>query len=338
MATAQSPTAVGTTSNYDSHSSVQMTTNQRHISLISEALSHLDVPGDLITIADFGSATGLNSMKTFTAAFHSFRETSQSPILVYHIDLPNNPWSVLYNHALSSPHSYLSLPDTYVAGVGRSYYDRLFPANSISLMHAANTLHWLSTRSIVRGQLQRYIDGDSAIHAGLRGIAEADLSHFLAHRAEELKPGGRLILNMLTGLHKFEPWYHSFQRMQDEGLISPEPLQRMSIFVYPITVGYFRSVVGKYPSLRLVSLQELQSIDEHYRQFTLDGDREKFAIKRTQMYRVVTENLIRDLLREEQTQGTDLVKVYFTYMQDYLSSQPFPYEISEFDAVIEKLS
>ena len=338
MATVESTTSLGMSANYDSHSSLQMKANERHVALLVEALRQVDRPGEVLTVADFGSATGLNSMKAFTAAFRIFRETSESELFVYHTDLPNNPWSVLFNNALSSPHSYLSLPSTYIAGVGRSYYERLFPKKSISLMHAANTLHWISTKSTVRGQLQKYVEGDTDLHNELRTIAETDLSRFLSHRAEELKPGGRIVLSMYTGLFKQDYRYHALLRMQNEGLISPEPLQRVTIFVYPITASYLTSTISQFPALRLVSLQERHSVDDYYQQYQLDGDRDKFAACRTEMGRVVSEGIMRDLFREEEHRGRDLLQVYFDYVKEYLREQPYPFELDELDVVVEKTS
>ena len=70
------------TQTYDSSSAWQMQVNQRHGSLLIEALRYVDRPGEVLSLADYGSATGLNSMKAFTAAFQTFRETSDTPILV----------------------------------------------------------------------------------------------------------------------------------------------------------------------------------------------------------------------------------------------------------------
>ena len=325
-------------SNYDSHSSIQMKANERHIAELVEALRQMDRPGEVLTVADFGSATGLNSMKAFTAAFRIFRENSESELLMYHTDLPNNHWSVLFNNALSSPHSYLSLPKTYVAGIGRTYYERLFPEKSISLMHAANTLHWLSTQSTMQRQLQKYVEGDTDLHNELRAIAETDFSRFLSHRFEELKPRGRLVLSMHTSLFKRECRYQSLLRMQTEGLISPKPLQSGSIFVYPVTAAYVTSTISQYPSLRLISLEEHSFLDDYYQQYLLDGDREKFAAHRTDMSRAVNESIIKDLLREEENGGRDLLQVYYEYLRDYLREHPFPLELSELDVVVEKTS
>ena len=82
MAVVQSAATVGVSSNYDSISIMQMAANLRHISHLTEALRQVDSPGTTLTVADFGSATGLNSMKAFSAAFQTFRDQSESSLRV----------------------------------------------------------------------------------------------------------------------------------------------------------------------------------------------------------------------------------------------------------------
>ena len=327
--------AVGMAPNYDRNCSFQMTAKKRHVGLLADALKHAERPGKVLTVADYGSATGLNSMMACTPAFQTFRSTSSTPIQVFHTDLPDNPWSVLFNNALSSPHSYLSLPDIYVAGVGRSFYEQVFPASSICVMHAANTLHWLSTHSSVACQLQKYVEGSPEIHMELRGLAERDFHSFLAHRSQELKPGGRLILQMFTTIFKQDYKYHALHQMQSEGLISPKPLERVKVMGYPISVDSFDSIMSHFPALKVIWLQKYHGLDDFYSEYLLDGDREKYAARRSEMNRAVNEGVMRQLFREERT-DKDLVNVYFDYIRRYFHANPYAFAQDEFDAVLEK--
>ena len=324
------------TSDYDSKSTFQMTANQRHISLISEALTYVHRPGEVLTVADYGSATGLNSMMALTPAFQTFRSTSSTPILVYHTDLPDNHWSVLFNNALSSPLSYLSLPDIYVAGVGRSYYEQVFPANSIWLMHAANTLHWLSTHPKGQGQLQKSAEDDPELLAELRALSEADINRFISLRKEELKVGGRLILHAFTSFFPTHYRLHVLQRMQQEGLISSEPLQSSTIYFFPTSVAGVTEAVAKHPSLRLSSIQEYEYENPFYAAYAADGDTDKYVTGMIGLLRSTQEGLVRDVLKEEAS-DQDLVEVFFKYTAELVSEHIVPVTIKEVDAVIDKL-
>ena len=241
--------------NYDFNSFIQMSAGQRHVSHLIEALRVVDRPGNLLTVADFGSATGLNSMKTFSAAMKTFRETSNSPLQVYHCDRPGNHWSVLFNNALTSSHSYLSIPNTFVAGVGRSFYERLFPANSVSVAYTNYSLHWLSAHSKAENQFEKYAKNDPDFHAELRAQSNKDLDTFLTHRAAELLPGGRLVLHMLSGELSHRAKYAALKEMEHEGLISHKPLRRLAVHVYPTTADEVAKAIARQSASRLISPQ-----------------------------------------------------------------------------------
>lgn len=325
----------GMSASYDGHSAVQMTANQRHISLVLEALRQVDRPDQVLTVADFGSATGLNSMKTFSSAFQAFRLTSQTPILVYHCDLPTNPWSVLFSNALSSPHSYLSLPNVYTAGVGRSFYCRLFPANSLSLGYTTFSLHWLSTHSQAQDQLEKFVQNDSQFHAELRAQSNQDLDAFLTHRAAELKPGGRLILHMITDVIAHKPRYDTLLEMESEGLISHEPLRRFPVHAYHSTPELLSQAVARQPHLQLLSIQPIHLYDPLYQQFLVDGDAAEFGKQVAKHSQAVSENIFLDLFKEE-TRPKDLVDILFQKTEKWYASHPEPLLTQEVDAVIAR--
>lgn len=338
MAAVQASSSVAMCDTYDSHSFVQMASNERHISLLIQALSAVNSPENTIVILDCGSATGLNSMKTFSAAIQAFRETSQTPIMVYHCDLPSNPWSVLFTNAISSPHSYLSLPNTYVAGIGRNYHSRVLPANSLSIAFSLHSLHWLSVRSSIRGQLQRYVQNDPLIHAELRALSDSDLDNFLSFRSEELKIGGRLVFQMNGSIINEEPRYSALLKMQEEGLITAEPIERYSIFVYPATPESIRTTVSRHSSLKLLSLNVLDVNDAVFRQYESDRDTRVYAVQYTRTMRAATEAMVTDLLSKEQGNVENLVNVFFDYMQNWVQARPIPILTREMDVVIEKVA
>ena len=283
---------------YDSNSYVQERSGSRHQSLLASALTKADALGSPITVMDCGSATGLNSMKSFSLAFRNFREKSQTPLLVYHCDLPDNPWCVLFSNALSSPHSYLSVPDTFVAGIGCSYHNQLLPSNSVSLCYSACSLHWISRQAQGQGWLQRYEEQDPALHAELRAISDSDIDLFLRHRCEELKVGGELIMHAISQPMNL-PRSRILKRMQTEGLCGPSVLQNFPIFIYPVTPDSLRSVLTRHPSLRLVSLREVDTGDCDYRQFQQDGNREVFAQLNARTLRATIYAIMKNLFQAE---------------------------------------
>jgi hypothetical protein len=197
-------------------------------------------------------------------------------------------------------------------------------------------LHWLSSWSKVRGQLQKYIENDVSLLAELQAIAESDFTTFLTHRNEELKPGGRMILQALTWHLKQKARYYTLLRMQQEGLISSEPLQNATINMCSLSKEFITSAISKYPSLHLLDLQEYEYIDEFSVQYEADGDRAGVARRRTAMIRTINESLVKDLLKEEHSGEVDLVEVYFAYMEEYYRENPVPVQMKEVDVIVEK--
>ena len=328
--------AVGMTADYDSHSDFQLEGNRRHAAVFLEALKHVDRTGEVLTVADYGTATGLNSMKLFTPAFRAFRETSGTPIMVYHTDLPGNHWPVLYNNVLTSPHSYLSLPDIYMAAIGRSFYERLFPANSISLMHTANSIHWFSEWSSTDYQLKKFLENDLKFHAELRSLSDADLNRFMSARCEELKTGGRLIFNAYSGPMIHDYRYHVLQRMQEEGLTSSRPLQQASMFYYHTPPASLAAAVALHPALSLIHINEYEVSHSGYRYYETEGDAGKYAKSLTGMIRAFLGDLMKQLFIQEKS-DVDLNEVFFNYVEDYFRADPKPFTLKMMDAVIDKV-
>lgn len=338
MATVQSLSSVTMTDTYDAHSSMQLVSGQRHIPAIVEALGKADSLGHQpITILDCGSATGLNSMKTFLEAIRGFRERSGTAVQVVHCDLPGNHWPVLFTNSLTSPHSYLSLPNTFTSGIGRSYHSRVFPSNSLSLVYSSHSLHWLSVRSQVRGQLQKYVEEDPELHRELRALSDADLDDFLRNRKEELKVGGRIIFQINGSAMPDMARFQALTRMQNEGLISAEPLQRFSVFAYPATPDSIRSVLARHPTLSLVSLLETNTSDSGFAHFLHSSNLDAYSDNYIRVMRSVTEPMMLDLMQEEKN-PQHLVEVLFTYMLEIVKTRPVPFYFKELDVVIEKVA
>ncbi|KAK6127664.1 hypothetical protein DH2020_038580 [Rehmannia glutinosa] len=105
-----------------------------------------------------------------------------------------------------------SLPpnrEYYASGVPGSFYTRLFPRASIHIVHSSYSLQWLSQVPIEitdpnspawnKGRIHYVGAGEEVINAYLRQHAD-DFSKFLDARAQEIVPGGLLLLILPLGL------------------------------------------------------------------------------------------------------------------------------------------
>lgn len=163
------------------------------------AAQRADLPphGVTVVIADYGSSEGKNSLSPMRNVIQALRArvTPEVAISVTHTDLPANDFRGLFSLLDSSCESYLrEQQNIFCTATGRSFYEKLFPANSVTLGWCSFAAHWLSRVpvSIPGHIITSKAGGEAAVE--LKRQAATDWSTFLAHRTNELRPGGRLVV------------------------------------------------------------------------------------------------------------------------------------------------
>nr|GMD74458.1 salicylate carboxymethyltransferase-like [Ipomoea batatas] len=165
-----------------------------------------------ISIADLGCSSGPN---TFLVVFDIIRAVeklrkmtgSPSPEYVVHFsDLPSNDFNSIFRSLPRCVEDFKKemgdgFGHCFFAGVGGSFYGRLFPSKTLHFVHSSNSLHWLS--QIPKGLEEN--KGNICISASSPPNVikayyeqfESDFSIFLKSRSEELVMGGRMVLYFL---------------------------------------------------------------------------------------------------------------------------------------------
>jgi SAM-dependent methyltransferase len=216
--------------------------------LLSSAAAEVPLPpaGTPTVVADLGSSQGRNSLAPMRIAIDGLRarRPANHPIAFVHIDQPANDFTSLFELLDDSPDSYLDVRDVHAYAAGRSFYERVFPDDSITLAWSSFALHWLSTAPVeLRDQLWA-ADAPRDLRACYADQARTDWEHFLDHRARELAPGGRLVVLAPSSPNRQTPWapaepvdfaLRALQELVDDGVISSDELAAM---VFPI---YFRT-------------------------------------------------------------------------------------------------
>ncbi|GER25235.1 S-adenosyl-L-methionine-dependentmethyltransferases superfamily protein [Striga asiatica] len=142
-----------------------------------------------IAIADLGCSVGPNTLITVHNIVEAIKlKHPQKEFQVYFSDQVDNDFNTLFS----------SLPpdrDYHAVGVPGSFYQRLFPRSSLQIVHCSTALHWLSRSPSVenRGRIGYSRAGQAVVDAYARQHAQ-DVSKFLEARAEEVVPGGLLML------------------------------------------------------------------------------------------------------------------------------------------------
>ena len=188
-----------------------------------------------VGVADLGCSSGPNALALVSAAVDSLRhhhrrrrlgcQSSSSPepnrrrraeISVYLSDLPDNDFNLVFKAVPAFLEKHMGAsggddddgdgdgPLVLVLGAPGSFYGRLFAAQSLHLVCSSFSVHWLSKVPqeladgvlVNKGNTWAGRTSTPAVAAAYARQFEHDLSLFLSSRAEEIVPGGWLVLSV----------------------------------------------------------------------------------------------------------------------------------------------
>ncbi|XP_059434191.1 S-adenosyl-L-methionine:benzoic acid/salicylic acid carboxyl methyltransferase 2-like [Corylus avellana] len=225
-----------------------------------------------LAMADLGCSSGPNTLvlvsQLMEVVHNLWRKLGhdQSPeYQVFLSDLPGNDFNTIF---MSVP-SFLKKMSLqlgpasgpcFLSGVPGSFYGRLFPANSLHLVHSSYSLHWLSQvpeglGSNNKGNIYMASTSPPGVLCAYYEQFQRDFSIFLKCRAEELVGGGRMVLTIL-GRRSEDPsskeccyiWEllaTALNDMVSEGLIDEEKLDSFNIPKYTPSPSEVESEVVK---------------------------------------------------------------------------------------------
>ncbi len=188
---------------YDEHSEYQQRTAQTAAALIEESVRAVPAlaAGATFVIVDYGSSTGKNAIASVRAAVAAVRDRERDrPVAAVHNDLPTNDWNELFANLAARPDSYLELGGRPVLPLASaiSFYEPAVPAGAAHLGVSFSAAHWLCTQPGVDVRDAFYFcEASGEARAALSAQADADWTTFLAARAADLAPGGRLLVQMV---------------------------------------------------------------------------------------------------------------------------------------------
>nr|GMD85495.1 salicylate carboxymethyltransferase-like [Ipomoea batatas] len=165
-----------------------------------------------ISIADLGCSSGPNTflavsdlVKAVDTARKKLRQNSPE-FHIYLNDLPSNDFNTIFQSLQKHQEEIKrELGDgsgpCFFNGVPGSFYERLFPTDSLHFVHSSYSLHWLSQvpKGIEENKGNIYMSASSppsVIKAYYKQF-ESDFSTFLKCRSEELVKGGMMVLTTM---------------------------------------------------------------------------------------------------------------------------------------------
>jgi len=313
---------------YDHHSLAQHSAGGYGLPLWARAIDDVRalVADDLpVSIADLGAAGGHNELPPMRAAVDGLRAAGVgAPIVVVHTDIPTNDFTTLFETIERDPDSYLGAPDVFAFAAGRSFYERIFPAASLTLAWTAIAVHWLSHVPV---PIPDHIYSEFAtgsVRTAFEQRAAEDWDAFLTARAAELRPGGQLVVvggaaadDGSSGATRLMQSVNDALRAEVAGgALAPGEYLAANVPTWNRTLTEFVAPFGREGRATAAGLtlleQDLVAVPDAYlAAYRDDGDAAKFADAVSGFVRAFTEpSLLGDLDRPAEARAAIADRVY----------------------------
>jgi hypothetical protein len=191
---------------YDRHSAAQLSSMQALRDWVEDAVATIPLPPltQPVTALDLGSAEGGNAIRLMGVIAAGLRRRTGQPLQAVFSDLASNDWSRLFANLEEARSAGLLPAGVHASAVGGSFYGPLLPSGTVHLATSFNAIQWLDRLPAVPladGVAYRRphpprpgLSVSPQVTAAFQRQAEQDLVRFLACRARELVPGGKLLV------------------------------------------------------------------------------------------------------------------------------------------------
>lgn len=336
---------------YDAHSTFQADVAASVAALLKDAVEALTLPADgKVTVADYGCGEGRNSMATIGTALGLLAARGVIGAGVLHNDLPTNDWDGLAAN-LSASDSYLrQFPEARALFAPHGFFERVTLPASITLGTSGSAAHWMSRQPAGLDMPRSLYRSDAPPSELAKILAQAarDWHAFLAARAEELQPGGVLLVQMLGSDGHVSPVRVSAAgllklmnecalQLVDAGDVSSATYAAYCFPVVPRTIEEATAPVAGALADRLELLHcGLTSVPSPY-QLALEktGDVASFAKNYTAFTRAFSESSLRQgVFSFGRGDPTKLADRFYVLMEESLRAKPQAYPFDDLTLAI----
>ncbi|MGF1465002.1 MAG: SAM-dependent methyltransferase [Sandaracinaceae bacterium] len=287
--------AIAMTSTYSDDTQGARVCLERALDLVQAAVRSVPASGGRFRFLDLGAADG----GTARGLWHQVLEAALARPDVERFELVAND--------LPSP-GFGDLAANVAAAIGeredalgflvpRSFYLPCVDASSAQLIFSATAMHWLSARPrLIGDHTHANATGDGEARAAFAEVAQRDWRALLARRAEELAPGGEMVLVNLArddegrflgrtgqGACMHDTLHELWRDLRDEGRIDADAYRRGTFQNFYKSEEELTACLRDPRSephqrgLRLVS-SRIEVVPCVYRaRFDVDGDVDAFA-------------------------------------------------------------
>ncbi|WP_261316212.1 class I SAM-dependent methyltransferase [Rhizobium leguminosarum] len=324
---------------YNRHSAMQAVGIAALISLWKAVCRTVPIDEAPLTIVDYGSSQGRNSMAPMRVAIDILRDRrgASVPIEIVHTDLPSNDFSALFSALASDDGSYMmGASNVFPSAIGRSYFEPLLPPQRVHLGWSTWALQWMSGSAI--DAQDHVLAGMSALPTVISAVAKqqtSDWRRFLQLRSQEMKPGAKLVAGFTARATSGTGWewllgelWSAAGEMRELGLLSEAEQNHLTI---PIGLRSLEDIkapfiqTGYFANLRLEHVDLVKVSDPCWEEFERSGDNRAFAKLHADMTRAWSGPVITSLISPSRERN-ELVSELFARFERRLSESPRPHE------------
>jgi hypothetical protein len=290
---------------YTAASRLQAAGLRRAITLFERAAEVVPLPRSPrpVVIADYGAATGHNSLLPIGAAIAVLRKRTrpEHSVLVTHTDIPENDFTALFRTLSDDPDTYLKKDHaSFASAVGRSFYSQILPSNSVNLAWSSWSIQWLArTPRPIPDHVVVAYSRDDDVRAAYARQAAHDWHEFVAFRGRELSPGGRLVV-MTMGIGEdgdfgyrplLEATVDTLAELGARELVTEDEVRRMTIPIAGRRARDFLSPFapsGTFEKLSIEHLEVFDAEDRFWTQYSIDKKAEGLGARWAAFLRMST--------------------------------------------------
>ncbi|XP_042512064.1 7-methylxanthine methyltransferase ICS1-like isoform X1 [Macadamia integrifolia] len=235
--------------------------------LLSEGFS-----SDVLTVADLGCSFGPNTFSVITTIKRRVEKTcnelgvKQPELQVFLNDLPGNDFNSMFKffsanyEQLEGERSSSEGKKCFIAGVAGSFYERLFPINTLHFAHCSYSVHWLSQvppgltsevgLPINKGKIYVSNTSPPAVKIAYLQQFQEDFTLFLKLRSKELVPSGLMLLILHgrqdpdpSSIYAWERLAEALGSLVSEGQIEEEKLDSYNVPYYTATCEEVQEII-----------------------------------------------------------------------------------------------
>jgi SAM dependent carboxyl methyltransferase len=251
---------------------------------------------------------------------------------IVHTDLPSNDFTALFNTILSDPSSYLVDPtDIVPTAIGRSYFESLMRPRSVHLAWNTWSMQWMShLPGMASDHVLAGMSKNADLLEAVARIQMKDWEKFLTMRAQELRPGGRLLTAFTARTAQETGWewlldelWASVLDLVADRTLDVDEAERMTIPIglrllddlrRPFQEGAFEGLIAERIELERVD-------DAHWAEFERTGDSAAFASRHAEATRASAGATLAGALNPEQS-GAGVLDLLFSRHAKRLAVNP----------------